>query len=43
VQEQLLTLVWRGSRIDHQVNDHDVAAGALVVVAGGASKMAEAG
>src|SRR5262249_11275308 len=39
LQEQLLTLVWRGSRIDHQVNDHDdwanAAAGVLVVLAGG--------
>lgn len=33
LQEQLLTLVWRGTKIDHQVGDHDdwanAAAGAL--------------
>jgi hypothetical protein len=23
LQEQLLTLVWRGTKIDHQVGDHD--------------------
>jgi hypothetical protein len=36
LQEQLLTLVWRGSKIDHQNGDHDdhanAAAGALVLV-----------
>lgn len=36
LQEQLLTLVWRGTRIDHQPGDHDdhanAAAGALVLV-----------
>jgi hypothetical protein len=38
LQEQLLTLVWRGSKIDHQSGDHDdfanAAAGALVLAAG---------
>lgn len=38
LQEQLLTLVWRGSRIDHQPGDHDdfanAAAGAVWAVAG---------
>jgi hypothetical protein len=36
LQEQLLTLVWRGSKIDHQPGDHsdyaNAAAGALVLV-----------
>ncbi len=36
LQEQLLTLVWRGNRIDHQPGDHDdyanAAAGAIVFV-----------
>ena len=36
LQEQLLTLVWRGTRIDHQSGDHDdyanAAAGALVLL-----------
>jgi len=36
LQEQLLTLVWRGTKIDHQSGDHDdyanAAAGALVLV-----------
>jgi hypothetical protein len=38
LQEQLLTLVWRGTRIDHQPGDHDdfanAAAGAIWAVAG---------
>jgi hypothetical protein len=38
LQEQLLTLVWRGSRIDHQPGDHDdwanAAAGCLVGLMG---------
>src|ERR1019366_1735254 len=37
LQEQLLTLVWRGVKIDHQSGDHDdyanAAAGALVLAA----------
>jgi hypothetical protein len=37
LQEQLLTLVWRGNKIDHQPGDHDDwangAAGAVVLVA----------
>jgi hypothetical protein len=36
LQEQLLTLVWRGTKIDHLPGDHDdfanAAAGALVLV-----------
>jgi hypothetical protein len=36
MQEQLLTLVWRGSKIDHQAGDHDdyanAAAGAIVLI-----------
>jgi len=36
LQEQLLTLVWRGTKIDHQPGDHDdyanAAAGALVLM-----------
>jgi hypothetical protein len=39
LQEQLLTLVWRGSKIDHQPNDHDdwanACSGCLVELAGG--------
>lgn len=38
LQEQLLTLVWRGSRIDHQAGDHDdhanAAGGAIWLVTG---------
>lgn len=38
LQEQLLTLVWRGTKIDHQPGDHDdyanAAAGAIWLVAG---------
>jgi len=36
LQEQLLTLIWRGNRIDHQPGDHDdyanAAAGVIVAV-----------
>ena len=43
LQEQLLTLVWRGARIDHQPGDHDdyanAAAGALVLVRHGHAPM----
>ena len=39
LQEQLLTLVWRGAKIDHQVGDHDdyanAAAGVLVGLGAG--------
>jgi hypothetical protein len=39
LQEQLLTLVWRGQKIDHQAGDHDdfanAAAGCLVGLSGG--------
>jgi hypothetical protein len=38
LQEQLLTLVWRGVKIDHQPGDHDdyanACAGAAVLAAG---------
>jgi hypothetical protein len=38
LQEQLLTLVWRGTKIDHQAGDHDdfanACAGAAVLAAG---------
>lgn len=38
LQEQLLTLVWRGARIDHQPGDHDdyanACAGAVYLAAG---------
>lgn len=44
LQEQLLTLVWRGQKIDHQPGDHDdhanAAAGALVLVKAGKQPMA---
>lgn len=39
MQEQLLTLVWRGTKIDHQPGDHDdwanAAAGAVITAASG--------
>jgi len=45
LQEQLLTLVWRGAKIDHQVGDHDdyanAACGALVLAHGDEGIMAD--
>jgi hypothetical protein len=47
LQEQLLTLVWRGQRIDHQAGDHDdwanAAVGALVDAGSGADPVESRG
>jgi hypothetical protein len=45
LQEQLLTLVWRGTRIDHQSGDHDdhanAACGAVLLADGGMPALLE--